>query len=58
MTQNAYVEIMQERLDWCVQNSVQEFENTTGLKSNGSICLCCQGKRQSTLGYKWKYKNN
>lgn len=39
-------------------DSVQEFENTTGLKSNGSICLCCQGKRQSTLGYKWKYKNN
>ena len=39
-------------------DSVQEFENTTGLKSNGSICLCCQGKKQSTLGYKWKYKNN
>lgn len=39
-------------------DSVQEFENTTGLKSNGSICLCCQGKTKTSLGYKWKYKNN
>ena len=39
-------------------DSVQEFENTTGLKSNGSICLCCQGKAKTSLGYKWKYKNN
>lgn len=39
-------------------DSVKEFENTTGLKSNGSICLCCQGKRNKTLGYTWKYKNN
>lgn len=39
-------------------DSVQEFEDTTGLKSNGGICLCCQGKRKSVLGYKWKYKNN
>jgi hypothetical protein len=38
-------------------DSVQEFENTTGLKSNGSICLCCQGKAKTSLGYKWKYKN-
>ena len=30
-------------------DSVQEFEDTTGLKSNGGICLCCQGKRKSVL---------
>ena len=38
-------------------DSVKDFENTTGLKSNGGICLCCQGKRKTTLGYTWKYKN-
>lgn len=38
-------------------DSVKEFENITGLKSNGGICLCCQGKRKRTLGYTWKYKN-
>jgi hypothetical protein len=33
-------------------NSAQEFEDTTGLKSNGGICLCCQGKIKQALGYK------
>ena len=39
-------------------DSVKEFENITGLKSNGGICRCCKGKQNKALGYTWKYKNN
>lgn len=38
-------------------NSMKEAQETLKI-SRGNICLCCQGKRNKTGGYKWRYANN
>ena len=35
--------------------SLREASRHTGC-DNSSICECCKGKRKSTVGYVWKYK--
>ena len=35
--------------------SIMEASRQTGCR-NGSICECCKGKRKSTGGFIWKYK--
>jgi len=48
--------------DW---NFIQEFDSAIGAalalgrkKHNaGTITLCCKGKTETAIGYKWKYKN-
>lgn len=39
-------------------NYIKEAENFLNIKSIGKISECCNNKRKSAFGYKWKYAEN
>jgi hypothetical protein len=55
--ENRYKPILQYSLD---MNLIKEWNSLKEIKQNysGDIGACCRGKQKTSLGYKWKYKNN